>query len=36
MVNVIVRPHLNIDDKQQATGGLKAMADHGNATYSVR
>lgn len=35
MVKIAVVPHLHLDDKQQATGGLKASTDHGNATYSV-
>jgi len=34
-MKITVVPHLRLDDKQQATGGVKASADHGNATYSV-
>jgi len=35
MTKIVVAPTLHLDDKQNATGRLKASTDHGNATYSV-
>ncbi|EFN58187.1 expressed protein [Chlorella variabilis] len=35
MVKLTVRPNLRLSEKQEASGGVKAMMDHGNATYSV-
>ncbi|KAL4443479.1 hypothetical protein ABPG75_011216 [Micractinium tetrahymenae] len=35
MTKLTIVPRLHVDDKQNATGGLKASTDHGNATYSV-
>lgn len=35
MVKILVRPTVNLDDKQQADSRVKISSDHGNATYSV-
>lgn len=35
MVRLTVRPHLNISEKQDVSGGAKAMMDHGNAQWSL-
>lgn len=35
MPSFTVTPRLHLDEKQQATGGLKASASHGNAIFSL-
>jgi hypothetical protein len=35
MVRLTVRPHLTISEKQDVSGGAKAMMDHGNAQWSL-